>query len=422
MNYEHFTSRSLRRRDGGPWQGVLRYKDADGAWRSLSKAFPKAKTKRDAKQAVEAWHKEAEEAWQHDHRCGASTAVSVAVYVRDYLDILERSGSRAKSTMATNRHMLKHLERNPIGEVIFKELEADQVEAWMASLLEAGKSPATVQKAYNLLHGAYKHAVRHKQLPFDPIANVVKPKVVQGKRNALKQAGCSKLTSYLDLVEDSPLNTAISLALYTGMREAEICALRWHDVDFDEGTITVNRAVGRDDGKTYIKEPKTEVSARVVPIPDVLRVHLRGRMATMQEECSSLLIPFRGSMYVVGKPSLSPTAYMDPHHLWHGWKALAESLGLKGAAGKTPTFHDLRHTYATMAIAGGADVKSVQSILGHAKAQTTLDIYAGTTDEAMKRAAKLTAANLRAPSSASFPSRRPYDTTAPRPVGKHFAA
>lgn len=62
--------------------------------------------------------------------------------------------------------------------------------------------------------------------PYDPIASVSRPKVPITKRNAVKKSDCPKLISYLDLVDESPINMSIILALYTGMREGEICALR----------------------------------------------------------------------------------------------------------------------------------------------------------------------------------------------------
>lgn len=343
MEFVRFTNCHLRKRNN-EWIGVVRYKDDAGEWRSKQRTFP-GQSKRQAKAALEEWRNELEEAWALDQGFDVSTYQSVEVYVRKYLDNLQETGARARSTMATYRHMLKHLERNPIGKVPFRDLEPKQVEEWMISLREAGKSPATIQKAYNVLHGAYAQAVERGQLPYDPIASVSRPKVPATKRNAVKKSDCSKLTSYLDLVDESPVNMSIILALYTGMREGEICALRWSDIDFDDNTITVMRSVARDDGVTYIKEPKGKKPLRTIPIPAVLRKHLLSRREIMRDECETMIVPFKESMYVTGKPSLSPKAYEDPHQVWHGWKTVASSLGLRGTMGKTPTFHDLRHPY-----------------------------------------------------------------------------
>lgn len=109
-----------------------------------------------------AWRYKTKQPREHrgrDQGFDVSTSQSVEVCVRKYLDNLQETGARARSTMATYRHMLKHLERNPIGKVPFRELDPKQVKEWMISPREAGKSPATIQKAYNVLHGAYTQAV-----------------------------------------------------------------------------------------------------------------------------------------------------------------------------------------------------------------------------------------------------------------------
>ena len=96
-------------------------------------------------------------------------------------------------------------------------------------------------------------------------------------------------------------------------------------------------------------------------------------------------LPFSNDLYVLGKVDGSNLA---PHALWEAWKVIAASLGLVGTQGKAPTFHDLRHTFATAAISEGVDVKSVSSILGHPNAAMTLNIYASADPDAKRRAAE----------------------------------
>ena len=106
----------------------------------------------------------------------------------------------------------------------------------------------------------------------------------------------------------------------------------------------------------------------------------------MSNECANVGLLFRESMYVIGTIEGGLNSYMRPKMLWRNWKMLANSMGFVGTQGKVPTFHDLRHTYATVAVASGADIKSVQGLLGHASAKTTLDIYAAHDISAMRRA------------------------------------
>lgn len=172
--------------------------------------------------------------------------------------------------------------------------------------------------------------------------------------------------------------------------------MRWADANLDTRTLRVRRTIAHDGSRTYVKEPKTASSMRNIPIDRELCDLLSQLKGDVKAQCKVAGIPFSEDMYVVGGlgDGISP-AYMDPHYLWQSWKAIARSLGLVGTQGKVPTFHDLRHTYATAAIANGADVKSVQELLGHASAKTTLDIYAGNDDEAMRKAVEGVAAAMR---------------------------
>ena len=79
--------------------------------------------------------------------------------------------------------------------------------------------------------------------------------------------------------------------------------------------------------------------------------------------------------------------FLAPNTLWKKWRALADLLGIVGTQGRRATFHDLRHTFATTAIAEHVDVKTVASNLGHSNAAMTLNIYANADPDAKRRAA-----------------------------------
>lgn len=395
MKYTHYTSASIRKRKGKGWQGILKYKEGK-VWKSKYKTFADVELKRDASAALEEWHQEEEIAWHASQGTERVIADTVAEYVEHHIDTLEKTGSAAKSTIAGYRFMLAHIKADPIGAVSVNELTAEDAERWIGNMLSSGKSPATVRKAFNVLHVAVRHAVESHRLPYDPISAVKLPKLPKKEPNSLDAKQRARLVSYLDATGCSPVNVAISLALYTGMREGEVCGMRWFDVDLKTKTLRVRRTIARDGSKTYVKEPKTVRSMRNIPIDDALTALLKERLEDAKRECKVAGIKFNEDMYIVGGIGDGDTpSYMDPHFLWQSWKAIAKSLGLMGTQGKVPTFHDLRHTYATAAIANGADVKSVQGLLGHASAKTTLDIYAGNDDEAMRKAAESVAAAMR---------------------------
>jgi integrase len=129
------------------------------------------------------------------------------------------------------------------------------------------------------------------------------------------------------------------------MREGELCGLRWADVDLKSRTLWVRRSVARDNGKYYVKPPKTRTSVRDIPLTLALAEKLKARKDAQETELIVAgLEPSEERMsqiYVLGEVDGS---FMKPHGLWRPWKALADSMGLVGTQGRRPTFHDLRNT------------------------------------------------------------------------------
>ena len=195
----------------------------------------------------------------------------------------------------------------------------------------------------------------------------------RSRARTLKQKGSkamqAKLVSYLDGAGPTAANVGYALALYTGMREGEICGLRWRDVDLDAGIIHVRNVIVHDGPTCYEKEPKTKNGRRDIPITNDLARTIQFRLSDAEKKYKEVGIELKPNMYVVGTVADGAGKWMNPHRLWQDWKAVAKSLGLKGTQDKVPTFHGLRHTYATVAAhIPGTDLKSIQMNLGHAAA------------------------------------------------------
>lgn len=375
-----YTSAFLRGDSSKGWRGVLKYRDEDGTWRQRQKKLS-ATGKREAQKELASWRTEMEEEalW---HVPGAKRPGNVGEFVSQYIDTLKHSQAVELSTLTPYRAMQKHI-ADGLGDVPFEKLDSDTTQAWVNRMAENGYAPSTIRKALNLLKAAYADALNRRAIPYNPIVGVKSPKLIKGEPNALDAEQRAKLLAYLEIASKTPVNLAIRIALGTGMREQEICGLRWKDVDLKAGVLHVRNVIGRDGGKTYEKEPKTGGSRRDIPISPELAEALHERLSQMMEECMDAGIAMTPNHHVVGSID---GKYMRPHTLWREWKAIAKSLGLVGTEGKVPVFHDLRHTFATAAIASGADVKSVSSILGHSNAAMTLNIYASADAEAKRRA------------------------------------
>ena len=159
------------------------------------------------------------------------------------------------------------------------------------------------------------------------------------------------------------------LELTTGMRRGEILGLQWKDVNFSTGELHIRRQVVKKGAQTLISKPKTKSSMRTLILPpdmlDILAEHKKN--ATCE-----WVFP-------------SPVKEGDPRNPASLYSKFQKIL--QRAQCKKVRFHDLRHTFATMALENGMDIKTLSAMIGHISAETTLNIYSHITDTMQKQAA-----------------------------------
>ena len=167
------------------------------------------------------------------------------------------------------------------------------------------------------------------------------------------------------------------LALNTGMRIGEVFGLRWCDVDFETGLISIRHSVAYAKGMgSFIKDTKTH-DARGIPIDPVgLLPFLK---ETHEIDCGKLRLRGLtgaveiGDCYILSEPGAT---FATTSYIRRAFKTFSETNGLMGTNDELITFHGLRHTFATQWIRQGGDIKALQSILGHKDAMATLNVYA----------------------------------------------
>ena len=308
----------------------------------------------------------------------------------DYLDrfidrrvkgqVIERSTATAyRATAKQIRARLGDLRIADLTPIVVRSLENEMLDRSGDNL-----SASTVGKVHRLLHLVTRELLDNDVIVKDPMRGVKPPKRVSKNPNAYSFEDVPEVAERLEELNDSPCVVAANLALYGGLRRGEIAALRWQDVDLEGGVITVRSAIGSTGRATYVKATKTD-RVRTVPIAP----QLHKTLASWRAECQAAALAAGAhlpGLFVCGRPD---GTYVDPNVLSRQWKELAQVIGIRGTGGKVPTFHDLRHTFASTAITAGVDVKTVSSILGHANAAMTLNVYATADPEAKKRAAEV---------------------------------
>ena len=219
-----------------------------------------------------------------------------------------------------------------------------------------------------MLHSALDRAVKERLLIRNPADSCVVPKVHHQEMKTLQP---EDLKAYLDAAEKRGALAMFYLELVSGIRKGELVALRWEDLNIAEKTISVSKQATKDENnKLIVARPKTENSIRQISIP---------------QEAVELLVKEHAKH--PSNPWLFPSSRTGGMYHPDSVATLHQRI-LKDAGLEHLRFHDLRHTFATLALQNGVDVKTVSGMLGHYSAGFTLDTYAHVTTAAQKEEAR----------------------------------
>ncbi len=282
-----------------------------------------------------------------------------------------RTKARAVRTVERYDGIVRLLITPHLGTIAVAKLSPAHVSAWIATLQERGGvkerplSAKTAKHAYALLRSALRWAVRH-ELAARNVADAVDPPTVG--RSQARALGDDEAKRFLDAADRTRWGTFFRVALGTAARRGELLALRWADVSFDAATVTIRRAVVETaDPQNRIVEKTTKTDrVRTVPLGALALDALRLQKRTQAEDRLRAGGSFADSGHVFQGPlggSLAPYLATD------AFRSLRTTLKIDAS------LHDLRHTAATWMLAGGIDVKTVASVLGHSAASTTLNVY-----------------------------------------------
>lgn len=171
------------------------------------------------------------------------------------------------------------------------------------------------------------------------------------------------------------LKILFNLAIYGGLRKGELLALEWSDINFDRNTVSVSKSVAIVGGQQIVKCPKTKNSKRVISIPESLTQRIRAMKAERLRYRLSIGDYWQGGEWLFIQDNGKQMSYYTPYATLR--EAIERHNTNVAPDLKLPLipFHGLRHTSATLLIAGKQDAKTVAARLGHAQTSTTMNIY-----------------------------------------------
>jgi len=264
-----------------------------------------------------------------------------------------------------------------LGAVELQAVRGTQIQKLYNSMTRAGLSGKTVKNVSAVLHKAFSVALKQGIIAANPCDAAELPKV---EHKEIRPLADDDIPLFLAAINGSPMRNAYALCLFAGLREGECLGLSWKQVDFERGRITVSQQLQREKvkgGRYYIAPSTKSGKPRTVELPTIALEYLRAERVK-QLENRLKAGPIWSNPDDLVFTDESGTHYAT-HTFYKRFKAIAASIGRPDARP-----HDLRHTAATVAIASGADVKSVQELLGHATASFTLNVYAHTSEQMMK--------------------------------------
>ena len=250
-----------------------------------------------------------------------------------------------------------------IGHVKLQKLRPIHVHEMKLLRRDGSKvSPRTFATARRVLKAALQQAADLELVSRNVASSGRAPTVETGEVDILAP---EEITAVLEALHGSDLYPIVAVALGTGMRRGELLALRWQDVNLAGAVVTVARSLEHTTRHGYrFKAPKTRAGRRKIPIPaeivEVLRDHRRQQLELRMSLGMGKLEP---DALVFCRLDGQP---LPPNHVTARWR---EAVGGKWK------FHALRHTHASALIAGGIDVVSVSSRLGHSNPTITLKVY-----------------------------------------------
>ncbi|WP_251862149.1 site-specific integrase [Clostridium sp. Marseille-Q2269] len=281
-----------------------------------------------------------------------------------------------------------YIDNSPIFEIRLKDLSASDIQKYYNSLISKGKSIATIKNLHKIISPSIRYAYDNNMVIKDFSRAIVIPKEKEEKRlkkvKKVEPFTLEEQMQFIEVIKGHELEMLFITALNTGLRQGELFALTWNDIDFKTSCINVNKSyksvknISTGKYESIIQTPKTNKSIRLVPIPVPLVNKLKQHKLVQKAQRLKMANLYENNTLVFcnkfGK-------YLDSGNVLKKFKKILKNNDLKDRK-----FHDLRHTYATRLFELGENPKTVQDLLGHSNISITLDTYTHVLESMKKKA------------------------------------
>lgn len=298
----------------------------------------------------------------------------LTIWTAEYLGSIKPSTSDLYK-----RYVRTHLTPT-LGAIRLQALTAPAIQRIYNQKLNDGISPKTIKNVHGVLHKALEQAVKVGFLRVNPSSACDLPRVSKPDIHPLEG---EQVRRFLERIENSKYKNLFTIALLTGLRESELLGLTWSAIDFHTGELAVDKQLQRRKPEggdvSYAFAPlKNDKPRRIKPGKVAMECLHQQRKAQLEQKL------------VLGNLWSNPLdlvfthedgRHVAPNSVIHALDKIKRAIGRPDFR-----FHDIRHTYATLAIQNGVDIKTVSESLGHATVAFTLDVY-GHVTSAMQEAA-----------------------------------
>ncbi len=363
-------SGTIRQRKDGTWEGRYTVGRHPGTGKQMQKSVY-GKTRQEVAQKLR----------QVTHEIDQGIYLEPAkITLGTWLDTWHREylGGVKASTASQYEYLIRVHLKPALGAVKLSALTPPMVQHLYNEAMRGGLSPKSVRNLHGVLHKAMEQAMRLGYVRSNPCEACELPRV---EPKQIKPLEGDDVKAFLQAIRGTANEELLFIDLFTGLRQGEILGLTWDCVDFAKGQLTIYRQLRKDrrlgGGGTYVFTPLKNDKTRILtPAPQVMDM-LRTVQRRQKEQRLRAGAAWSNPDNLVFTNAIG--GHLSSNTVYENFKRVAAKIGIPSTR-----FHDLRHTFATLSLQNGDDIKTVSENLGHATVAFTLDTY-GHVTERMKQ-------------------------------------